>query len=95
MVYKKFIIFICFVAGFSQNTNADDSKITSVTNCPGVIICRNNDNSKQAATAYEENQKTYQCYSKFGDTQMRDIAAKAMTECQVINSSINPVIRNN
>lgn len=85
------IIFISIV--LSQNTHAGNSNVISAADCPGVIICKSSDNSKQTLTAYEEDQKAYQCYLKLGDTEMRKIASSAMTLCQTMYGSINPSIR--
>ena len=51
------------------------------------------DNSKQTYTAYEQNQKAYQCYYKFGDANMTKIAGSEMIRCQTMYGSINPTIR--
>ena len=48
---------------------------------------------KRTLTAYTEDQKAYQCYSRAGDTEMSKIAGKAMTLCQTMYGSINPTIR--
>lgn len=61
--------------------------------CQAVILCKSGDTSKQTYTAYLENQKAYTCYYKSGDTAMAKIAGEAMTTCQTMYGSINPILR--
>jgi len=81
-----------FIHWLSQNIIADVST-KSASDCPGVIICHSGDKSKQTLNAYLEDQKAYECYRKFGDTEMSKIAGSAMTQCQTMYGSINPTIR--
>jgi hypothetical protein len=89
---KRIIQIIAICLGFSQGIYAA-TEPSSLSDCPGVILCTSGDNSKRTLTAYEEDQRAYQCYSRFGDTQMSKIAGQAMTNCQTMYGSINPTIR--
>lgn len=82
---------MCLALSFSQTIYAAASE--SINSCPDVIICRMGDNSKQTYTAYEQNQKAYQCYFKYGDASMAKLAGNEMTRCQTMYGSINPIIR--
>ncbi|HLX54390.1 MAG TPA: hypothetical protein VKR58_10635 [Aquella sp.] len=90
---KKRILFICLLVSANYYINAANNNISTVSDCPGVIICHSGDKSKQTLNAYLEDQKAYECYRKFGDTEMSKIAGKAMTQCQTMYGSINPIIR--
>lgn len=87
---KKIIQIIYLSVSFSQNIYAANPEV-----CPDIILCRTGDNSKQTYTAYEQDQKAYQCYHKSGDSNMAKIAGNEMTRCQTMYGSINPTIRKN
>jgi|GEM_PF-3985392 len=91
---KRIIQIICLTIGFSQNTIATVST-TSVSECPGVILCHSGDTSKQTRTASEEDEKASQCYFNAGDREMGNIASNAMIRCKTMYGSINPTIRKN
>ena len=92
---SKIVQIIGLCLGLCQGIYSATNEPTNLADCPGVILCTSGDNSKRTLTAYEEDQRAYQCYSKFGDTQMRKIAGQAMTSCQTMYGSINPTIRKN
>lgn len=88
---KRIFQFIYFSLCFSQSIYAAGHE--TINSCPDVILCRTGDNSKQTYTAYEQNQKAYQCYYKFGDASMAKIAGNEMVRCQTMYGSINPTFR--
>jgi hypothetical protein len=91
---KRIIQIICLSACFNQS-NLATASTANISECQDVIICHSGDKSKQVLNAYLENQKAYECYRKFGDTEMSKIAGNAMTQCQTMYGSINPTIRKN
>ncbi len=92
---KKIVQIMYLFTCFYPHTYAIESEATQINSCPEIILCKSSDNSKQTHIAYTQDQKSYQCYYKFGDVDMAKIAGKAMTLCQTMYGSINPTTRKN
>lgn len=96
IMHRKTFVVIFMSIGLVLNASALQASAPNIINsCNDVLACGTGDNSKQLMSAYQNNQKAYECYNKSGDTEMAKIASFSMTRCLTMYGSINPTIRNN